>query len=173
MLAKTSLQVVGLTMLVLFVGAADNDPHWVWGNIAGGARLSISFDKSAYKLGEPVNFHVMIQNVSRDRLNVGGVGEFPFKFEIYAPNGDWAPLTLWGRKMARPKAEVSSASVILHRGDSWSADFQTLNAAYDMTLPGRYSIVFVEPVISDSDPEATVSVMSNTVIVEVEGYGAK
>jgi len=132
-----------------------------------GCRVSLNVDKVKYDFGEPINIGATVQNVSREKLWVeGNQLRFPYRFEIYGPNSDETPLTLWGNK--RMKVHSGSlATELLSKGEKRSDTFSMLNRTFDMSLPGKYAIVVHRVVRSELDPNAWIDVMSNTVVVEV------
>jgi hypothetical protein len=166
MLARPSFYFACLIFLML--SGAKQEDGINWGSSVEGCRLSLSADKTQYHAGEPVNLRVVLQNQDRNELRTFQGEFFPYRVEIYLPNNDEAPLTLWGRMVTRTREQASNVGIILPRGESHADDLIALNRMYDMTLDGKYVIFVHRTLPSESDPHAWTSVDSNPVVVEIK-----
>lgn len=161
-----------LLALLLLAGADKPDGPPEWGIPVEGCRLSLATDKTQYSFGEPINIHVVIQNTDRHQLRVIEGQNFPYHVQVIGPKNDDSPLTLWGRYITRPHSG-SADTIFLSKGQTKDDDFEMLNEAYDMTLPGKYGIIVTGSLPSETDPNASIGVISNTIIIEVKPLGAK
>jgi hypothetical protein len=73
--------------------------------------------------------------------------------------------------ISTPQIEQSRDTAVLSQGQTKVDDFKMLNGAYDMTLPGNYAIIGSRDLPSDIDPNARITVFSNTIIIKVRPYG--
>lgn len=157
---------------MLLTGASQNEAQFNWGPTVEGCRLSLMSEKAQYEIGEPVIINVVLQNQDREKLAVSVSQPFPYRVELYLPNNDEAPLTLWGHSMNRKLLIELGSSVasVLYRGDSKSPDSLMLNREFDMTLDGRYLLIVHKTVPSETDPNAWIDVSSNKVVIEINTH---
>jgi hypothetical protein len=139
-----------------------------WGAISEGCRISLTSDKEQYNFGDPINLHVVLQNVDRKELRIFEGAHFPYRIEMYLPNNEDGTLTLWGHTQTRAEIAASNIRIILMQGQTQADDFITLNRAYDMSLDGKYAIVAHRIVPSETDPKAWVDVVSNPIVIEIK-----
>jgi hypothetical protein len=155
-------------LLLGLLGATDDNGGSHWGPISEGCRIGLSTDKLVYEFGESVDVSALVENVDRDKLEVeGSQARFPYEIELYGPNSDEVPLTLWGKQLMKSHFG-SRAFDSLSRGQIRTDTFSTLNRTFDMTLNGKYILIIHRRVPSDLDPSAWINIDSNTVIFEIK-----
>jgi hypothetical protein len=164
---KTRVHLAALILLSL-LGATGVDQDTQWDPAAEGCRVSLSTNKSEYFFGESIDITAAVQNLDRENLQVEGNHlRFPYRFELYGPNSEEIPLTLWGRAIMKPHGG-SIAFTALSKGQSRVDAFSVLNRAFDLTLEGKYALVIHRTVPSALDPHAWIDLVSNTVIFEIK-----
>lgn len=172
MIKRTTFGVALIACLIL-TGATQNKTDVNWGPTIEGCRLSLMSAKDLYEAGEPVMIRVVLQNQEREKLTVSISQPFPYRVELYLPNGhEEAPMTLWGHSIERRllMEDESSVAGILQRGESKSPDSLMLNREFDMTIDGRYVLTVHATIPSETDPKAWVDVVSNRIVIEIKTH---
>jgi hypothetical protein len=139
----------------------------IWGPTIQNWRLQLSTDHTTYLIGQPITVTVTLQNLDSRRRNAGNGGgfEMEFSFDITLPNGEKAPQT---RRRELPMAYSRSFLPTLDAGEAGSDNFSELTTAYDMTLPGEYTIVVHHDLPDDLLPGKIVKITSNVVSIALK-----
>jgi len=132
--------------------------------VAGSYQLSISTDKSAYLVGEPVKVTTILKNVSDKQTALIHRPSFDgYEMDVTLPYPSWIPfspravLTPFGEKQQFPAISSTKGGYVQAGHESFNS-FE-LNALYGMSAPGEYKIVFSckQPLREWGDPEVTVT----------------
>jgi hypothetical protein len=139
------------------------------GDVTDGCRLDLSTDKVQYAVGEPINLHILISNVNRDPIDFFGQDYFSYMVEVFLPNGDPSPKTLWGDRNVPPrKVSEESAGETVLPGQTLLDVLDTVNRGFDMTLSGKYVIVVHRSFSIEPDRKKWFEVSSNKLVVEID-----
>jgi hypothetical protein len=158
---------IKLAFLALLATTKDSPNQW--GAPVQGYRLRLVTDSDQYRVGEPINLHVILQNITQRELPVGHFAVFLSELNVYLPTGGHAPLTLWGRGLADSLTVYLGANPMMHLapGESKTVDFAVVTRAFDMTLEGQYTIVVDRKLQSQFDPDASIDVFSNSIVIKL------
>ncbi len=102
-------------------------------------RLIVAPDQLRYRFDQPVYLKITFENASRDEVRVLSTEMMQvYRFDVRLPNGDSAPLTLWGkhRSMGFP---VGLRLRTVVPGDT-DTNRVLLSRVFDMTLLGEYTV---------------------------------
>lgn len=132
----------------LATGEADNDKRQdeTWGPTVEGCRLSLAADKTSYHVSEPIRLRLVMENVGEGKIQAQRFRlTKDYKFDLRLPNGDSAPLTLFGKRWFSLHNAGSISVLVLEPGETDTASFSRsnrlyLNRLYDMTLAGEYTL---------------------------------
>ena len=132
----------------LAAGEADNDKiqDENWGPTVKGCRLSVGADKTSYHVSEPIRLRLVMENVGEGKIQAQSFRlTKDYKFDLRLPNGDSAPLTLFGKRRFSLHKAGSISVLVLEPGETETASFSRsnrlyLNRLYDMTLAGEYTL---------------------------------
>ena len=50
-----------------------------------GCRVTLKLDKDIYEVGDPIDLHISLENISRQDLGFGSGGPFPYRIEVILP----------------------------------------------------------------------------------------
>jgi hypothetical protein len=147
---------------------APAPPSPVWGQAAGGFRISATANKDRYACGEPVILSVIVQNVdTRDReFPYDVLQERDFWITVVDEHGKQMPLTRFGTHINPTNGffEASMPRTIHPRGElTWTL---VPSRVADMTLLGRYTITVSHQIALPGNPGPS-RVVSNPVVVSV------
>ena len=116
-------------------------PSMVQGN-AGGLQLSMTLEKTVYKLGEPISIPLTISNVSNQTITFGMSYWNDYDFHVYNDTNDiyWYSANEIGGAIPNVIALIT-----LNPGDSiaWTLVWQQTDFSSQPVSPGTYYIVGV------------------------------
>ena len=137
-----------------------------WGEEVQGLRMSIQLQDHDEKNCGPVTLSIIVKNVGK------GVAMYTessvyrdFDLTIKDTEGKEVPLTKYGEHIRDPRLRFNLRLVKLQPGEQEEHSL-IANRAYDMTLPGKYTITATLK-IHDAENNKWVPVTSNTITVEV------
>jgi len=150
----SNIILTGVYMLILVCGIAsgeaenDEKQSEIWGQTVAGCRLSVTADQASYHVSEPIRLKIIMENVGEGRISASRFGSGltkDYKFDLRLPDGDPAPLTLFGKRQDSLNGSRSFSSLTLGPGET---DLVTvprfnriyLDRLYDMTLAGEYTL---------------------------------
>jgi hypothetical protein len=130
-----------------------------WGTAVEGQAVSITTDKTAYDMGEPVTLGICFKNLGQQ--DVKAVRKDPlgtYLLTVLDPDGKPALRTLYGKEAikadrAKNLEKLASGEVI--------CDEIKLNRLFDLTLRGVYTVSVQRPVWKDGAISATLKATSN------------
>lgn len=154
-------------VVLLFSSVAGGDSDKPWGNTVEGCRIRVTAGRNEYKVGDPIDLSITLQN--RDRKELDDVSDPIYEIKVILHGHGEALLTRWGKRemYSMRHYSIQNASVKLSTGQSSTYKFSTLNRAFDMTLSGKYDVEVQRRVSSELDPKAYVDVFSNVLTLNV------
>lgn len=139
-----------------------------WGTPIEGCELTAVTDKNTYPFPASVILHVIIRNKSKSERRFFGDGGMPYSIQIMGPDGKYAHLTRWGLSVSQSTVRGSASQLQLRSGQSRAFNL-ILSQFYDTTLPGTYVVTVVGAFRSPLDPNAVVTISSNTLNIKIIG----
>jgi hypothetical protein len=142
---------------------ADHDPEGNWGEASNGAQLSVRFDRTVFRLGEPVLANVFLRNVTNTPLSHGiprGTGFDSSLCRLIVTGPGDQPTA----RVEQPSFRGFSGSVrnaALYPKAQWKSPV-CLNNIFKMDEPGTY---FVTGLTGAGNPAAEIR--TRTVAIEV------
>jgi len=149
-----NIVLTGVYMLILVSGLAlgevanenSGKQNETWGATVAGCRFSVAADKSSYHVSEPIRLRLILENVGEGRISASDFSlTSDYMWDLRLPNGDPAPLTLFGKRRVSFDDVGSARSWGLDPGERRivsvsRSDRMYLNRLYDMTLAGEYTL---------------------------------
>jgi len=137
-------------------------------------QLSAQIQDPQYTVGNAVILLVVVQNNSKDEIDMPEKGNawFDFKLSVQDSSGRDVPLTRWGKRQlqldqAAETATQGTASMNRPVSAGSNVTFQfILNRQFDMSETGVYHITLTKPFII-VDGKETLPLVSNIVVVEL------
>lgn len=137
----------------------------VWGDVAGGSRMSVSIEQKDFAVCYPIVLQVVLRNVSERPLSFVVSGDQDFSFTVLDERGEEVPLTRYGTMTQNPDRFYMRLVKSIAPGDEAKWVF-TINRSHDMTVAGAY-LVKVRRRVLGQDRENSVEVVSNSLKVVV------
>jgi len=169
--------VVKFVLGVIFVGGAmtltasdDNERPKETSEVPAGCRLSVTTEHKSYSAGQPIVLTVVLENQSKEAVDLNRGRGAGFMYKVSLPNGKLAPLTLEGQQRLGNADSGSRSRVTIEPGKSYTAKISNLNRLYDMTLAGKYEIKVSRHI---RPPNKDVEIESNTVEIVITNAIAK
>jgi hypothetical protein len=140
-----------------------------WGVTVDGLRVKLTSDKSSYAPMEAILYRVELQNVGQNEAIISNFEEGldEYSVELIFSNGKSVPLTLWGKREIEGPNEGGGPGATLKKGETKVVEGKNLTRAFDMSLDGRYTIVFHRRVLSPIDTSKLIVLTSNSVTILV------
>jgi hypothetical protein len=124
------------------------------GKTVGGLRLSAGLSAAKIESGTPVDVELTLTNATDVAIRVPALFEFDtIGFSVVLPNGEQAPLTLRGSRLAVVAPLRGQIMPMLAPGAS-EVHTVRLNRFYDMSLYGKYRVVARIPISKDVSVES-------------------
>jgi hypothetical protein len=160
------LCVVGLSAATS-ISITTSDEQAGSGESGHGCQLLLTTDKPKYEVGKPINLHILVSNNNRDPIDYFGEDYVGYSVEVFLPNGDPSPKSLWGERNMPPKASAETAGGTVLPGKTVTEELLAANRGFDMTEDGKYAIVVHRAFCIESQPGKWFDVPSNKIFVEL------
>jgi hypothetical protein len=132
--------------------------------------ISIEARKPAFELGQPIQIHVVLKNITNRQFTVfrstgGASGEQYYSVSVIGPDGKPATLTEYGAAMERNRDQIVPLSrKMVHVAPGGDADDNvTISGMFNITAAGTY----VVQVSRRSPLNPTVTLKSNKLTINI------
>lgn len=138
------------------------------GPVTDGCQFSLSSSKVTYRYDQSVPLRFEIKNVNVESVGMSRDHLFDmYRFDVRLPDGEPAPLTLYGKLLNQRPFFGSSVFINLDRGMTDTHELSAINRIYDMTLEGEYMITVYRKNFSVNGTVMKTEVASNELKVVV------
>jgi hypothetical protein len=167
---RESAVIAALVLSVLAQTGAQPEGPARWGKRSGPFQLAIVSDREEYKLGEAVRVTAVLKNVASYPVLHEESLVF-YSIDIRVPFPEWMPsrpqakLTSEGERAAHP-LRGNGLGMTLRPGREIAHEDE-LSKLYDMSVPGKYRIVYSCKEPPEAAGEPALTVVSNELTVTV------
>ena len=140
-----------------------------WGAPVANQAISIVTNKLVYKPEEPIVLEAVLKNVGREAVfavDAFCLQMFMYELTVLLPDGEKAPLTLYGKRFCERRVEGSSCTYMLQPGEERRVHI-ALSRLFDFSQSGKYTICAQKTVFTKEMPKT----VSNKIVITIEDTG--
>jgi len=138
-----------------------------WGTTVEGLRLSLACAKREYAAKDPVEVHVVLQNVSaKSRTIVHAHTLLIYNVSVVGPSGKEIPMTPRGKEIVQGAAAGIMGTRVVKPGEELSRTLE-LGQVFDIGMQGDYKITLSRLVPNLDDEKKFSTLTSNTISIRI------